>query len=184
MYSTRTRIALIVVSAFGALYFLLAGRLILGLACIASALLFAYGYRAYGTVWLAWRALENEDHDKAARLIAQVGQPASLTSPQRAYYEVIAGVLASDRADWGEADEHLRQALASGLRTDNDRAFVEFLLARVAVARGDASAAARFLHDASTRACKPDLVRMIDDFRVLIEDPPAEHGHPAGGVNL
>jgi len=140
---------------------------------MAAALLMFYGYRRYGTVWLATRALKSRDFEKAAALLAQVRSPATLSRQQRAYYELSMGTLALEGRNGTVADGHFRAALSCGLRTENDRAVTEFSLAQAAVLRDDESDARSFLASARGRARKPALVAMINELQVLLDAEPA-----------
>jgi hypothetical protein len=120
---------------------------------LAAAALFALGYWRQGTVWLAWRAFVRGDHERMERRLAKVPRPPQLGSGQRAYYELLQGVIRLRRGDLEGARTHFTAAAAGRLRTENDRALVEAQLAEVALELGDASAARA--HIASALALEP-----------------------------
>ena len=110
--------------------------------------------------------------DRAIRLIEQVKSPSSLVSGQRAYYEFVSGAIAAEQERNSDALEHLTTALDFDLRTDNDRALVELMLARLAIKRGESAEARELLNCAENRQCKPVLLKEISVTRDSLRSEP------------
>ena len=141
-----------------------------GFALIAAALLLVYGHFKYNTVWLAFRAVSAGQLDKAAALLQLVKRPASLGSEARAYFELASGLVCASRAQNDDAEKHLRVALTNRLRTDNDRALAEAVLAQLLIVRDELPEARTLLDQAAARPCRPATAERI---RTLRDDLPA-----------
>jgi predicted Zn-dependent protease len=167
MFSAPVRCLLIAASvAFGG-YQLYRGNGAGGWYLLAAALLI-YGYFRYGPVWLALRTARRGSFDRTRRLLAQVPNPAWLTSDQRAYFELASALLAEHRKDSSGAETHLRLALEHRMRTQNDRAIVELMLARILLERGSAVEAGEILDRAANRGSNPEVARMIDELKTTL----------------
>lgn len=147
MYSIPVRLALVVSSIGFGIYLIRAGDSLGWMLMVVAALL-VYGHFRYGTVWLAFRAVKRSDMDRAARLLTQVSNPKTLSSQQRAYFEMVSGMVAAHREQGAEAEQHLQASLDYRLRTENDRAIVEATLAELLAKRGDISGARALLDSA------------------------------------
>lgn len=156
--------------AFGC-YRVIAGNL-LGLAFLALSAWFTYGYFKYGTVWLAFRAVAGGQMEKAARLLQEVRRPESLGPQDRGYFELASGFVCISRAENERAEQHLRSALAGRLRTDNDRALGEAVLAQLLVARDELAEARALLTQAATRRCRPAIAQRIQSLRAELPAAP------------
>lgn len=164
MLTPRIRAILAVIAfALGA-YQVIEGHFI-GLALLAASAFLAVGYFKYGTVWLAFRAVARGQTDEAARLLQQVRRPASLGAQERAYFELASGFVCAARAQNQQAEEHLRSALASSLRTESDRALAEAVLGQLLVARGSFSEARALLDQAAARSSRPAIAQRIQALR-------------------
>jgi hypothetical protein len=160
MLTPRTRWLLAVVSfSFGA-YQVVCGRYV-GCVLLAASAFLAYGYFKYGTVWLAFRAVSAGEIDKAAQLLQRVPRPASLAAQERGYYELASGFVCAARAQNQDAERHLRLALENQLRTDNDRALAEAVLAQLLIARDELADARALLARAAARSCRPAIAKRI-----------------------
>jgi len=140
-----------------------------GFVLIAAAAFLVYGHFKYNTVWLAFRAVSGGQLDKAAALLQQVKRPASLGAEARAYFELASGFVCASRAQNEDAEKHLRIALANRLRTDNDRALAETVLAQLLIARDELPEARTLLEQAAARSCRPATAERI---RALRDDLP------------
>jgi tetratricopeptide (TPR) repeat protein len=160
MLTPKVRLALCV--AFFALgaYWVVAGRYAGLLFLVASAYL-AYGYFKYGTVWLAFREVAHGRMAEAAQLLAKVKQPEALGPEERAYFELAWGLVCASRAENPGAEAHLKIALGNRLRTDNDRALAEAVLAQLLLARGARDEAVQVLAKAAIRECRPSIAQRI-----------------------
>jgi hypothetical protein len=141
----------------------------LGFVLIAASAFLGYGYFKYGTVWLAFRAVSAGHVEKAAELLRQVERPASLSAQERAYFELASGFVCASRAQNADAERHLRLALDNQLRTDNDRALAEAVLAQLLTARDEVAEARSLLERAKARSCRPAIAERI---RTLHEQLP------------
>jgi predicted Zn-dependent protease len=164
MFPTSIRFLLVVASAAFGAYQIHRGNVAGGLYLLAAALL-AYGHFRYGPVWLALRTARRGNMDRTRRLLEEVHNPDWLTSDQRAYFELTSALVAADRKDDPAAEKHLRLALDHRLRTENDRALVEVMLARILIERGRAEEADEILARAAARGSKPEVARMIDELK-------------------
>lgn len=156
MFSTPIR-AILVVTALSVGAWQLSRGHSSALWLVAAAVLLAYGHFRYGSVWLAMRALRAGNVDRAGRLLAQVKHPATLSSQQRAYFELASGLLAARAGADIEAEQHFRSALDHRLRTENDRCIAEVELARLLAKRGERVAARELLARARSRQANPDV---------------------------
>lgn len=164
MLTPRLRLFLAVLSfAFGC-YRVIANDLI-GFAFLGLTAILTYGYFKYGTVWLAFRAVAGGNVKRAAALLSQVQRPESLGGPERAYFELASGFVCAARSQNDEAEQHLRLALAGPLRTENDRALAEAVLAQLLVARNELPEARTVLEQASSRTCRPEVGERIRALR-------------------
>jgi hypothetical protein len=170
VFTPRIRGLLAVVAFALGVYGLLQGDNV-GLAGIAASAVLAYGYFKYGTVWLAFRAVSAGQMDKAAQLLEQVKRPDSLGAQERAYFELASGFVCASRAQNAPAEQHLRVALANELRTENDRALAEAILAQLLIAREELTEARSVLDRAAARAARPAIAQRIQTLRD--ELPPA-----------
>lgn len=163
---------LLAIAAFAlSVYALLTGAYI-GLVGLAASAFLAYGYFKYGTVWLAFRAVSAGQMEQAAQFLQQVKRPAALGVQERAYFELASGFVCASRAQNGPAEQHLRAALAHELRTENDRALAEAILAQLLIAREELTEARRVLEQAAARSARPAIARRIRSLRD--ELPPTE----------
>ena len=126
------RLALAVASFLAGAYLLVTNEYT-GVVFLGGAAYFGYSYFKYGTVWLAFREVAHGRMDAAAKLLAQVKNPEALGSEQRAYFELASGLVCASKAQNQAAEQHLQSALAHELRTDNDRAMAEAVLAQLLV---------------------------------------------------
>jgi hypothetical protein len=97
----------------------------------------------------------------AAKLLQKVKQPQALGPEQRAYFELASGLVCASRAENGRAEAHLQAALSQSLRTENDRALCEAVLAQLLVARDDLAGARVVVERAVTRECRPAIAARI-----------------------
>lgn len=132
-----------------------------GLLLLAGSALLGYGYFKYGTVWLAFRQVALGQMDRAARLLAQVKRPEMLDSEQRGYFELAWGLVWASRAENARSEQHLKLALSHALRTDNDRAMAEAVLAQLLLARNEVADARSVLDQAIARSCRPAIAERI-----------------------
>ncbi len=164
MLTPKVRLALCVSCFALGTYWVAVGRYAGLLFLVASAYL-AYGYFKYGTVWLAFREVAHGRMEPAAQLLAKVQSPDALGSQERAYFELAWGLVCASRAANADAEAHLKLALGNELRTDNDRALAEAVLAQLLLARDARAEAAEVLAKASGRACRPSIAERIKTMR-------------------
>jgi hypothetical protein len=171
MLSPRIRWLLAVGSFAFACYRLIAGDL-LGLAFLALSAWLTYGYFKYSTVWMAFRAVAAGQMERAARLLQEVRRPESLGPQDRGYFELASGFVCISRAENERAEQHLRSALAGQLRSDNDRALGEAVLAQLLVARDELPEARSLLTRAAARRCRPAIAERIQSLRAELPAAP------------
>ena len=171
MLTPRVRGLLAIVAFLLGVYGLIKGDY-LGMVGIGISALLAYGYFKYGNVWLAFRSVSAGQMEKAAQHLQQVGRPAALGTEERAYFELASGFVCASRGQNAQAEQHLRVALANELRTQNDRALAEAILAQLLIARDELTEARSVLDEAAARPARPAIAQRIRDLRS--ELPPAE----------
>jgi len=164
MMRTTTRVL------FAAASFVLGGYLVidgenLGLILLAVAAYLTVGYFRYGTVALAFRAVAAGHVDRAAQLLDRVKNPTSLHGTDRAYFELASGFVCAARAKNDDAEQHLRCALGSPLRSEDDRALGEAVLAQLLIARDQHDEAHTLLEQAATRCRRPAIADRIRALR-------------------
>ncbi len=160
MLTPGLRLALAVVS-FGLGAYLLVSGDYAGVLFLGGAAYLGHSYFKYGTVWLAFREVARGHMDQAALLLQKVKQPEALGSEQRAYFELASGLVCASRAQNERAEAHLQGALAHQLRTENDRALAEAVLAQLLVAREQLDAAREIVDRAVKRECRPAIAARL-----------------------
>lgn len=154
------RLALAVASFLAGAYLLITNEYA-GLLFLGGAAYFGHSYFKYGTVWLAFREVAHGRMEAAAKLLAKVKSPEALSSEQRAYYELASGLVCTSSAQNQRAEQHLQAALAHHLRTDNDRAMAEAVLAQLLIARDQHAEARALVDKAVTRNCRPSILERL-----------------------
>ena len=154
------RLALAVASFLAGAYLLITNEYA-GLLFLGGAAYFGHSYFKYGTVWLAFREVAHGRMAAAAKLLAKVKRPEALGSEQRAYFELASGLVCASSAQNQRAEQHLQAALAHHLRTDNDRAMAEAVLAQLLIARDQHAEARALVDQAVTRNCRPSILERL-----------------------
>lgn len=160
MLSPGLRLALAICSFFLGAYLLVTGDYA-GVLFLGGSAYLGYSYFRFGTVWLAFRQVALGNMEPAAKLLQTVKQPEQLGSEQRAYFELASGLVCASRAENARAEQHLQTALDHQLRTENDRALCEAVLAQLLVARDEPDAARVVVARAVTRECRPAIAARI-----------------------
>jgi hypothetical protein len=168
MFSLHARAALILLCVGLGTYLLAAGRIVEGVCALVPAPLLVYGYFRHGTVWLACRAFRAGRPDRARALLEQIRFPERLRSQDRAYYEMLRGLLARQRRDWAAARDHFRRARGHNLRTANDRSLVECVLAEALLECGETAAAREHLELARGHDHKPEVAAAIRQLEEIL----------------
>jgi len=166
-----TRLLLAIGSFLVGAYLLVAGDYS-GVLLLGGAAYLGYSYFRYGVVWQAFREVALGRMEPAARLLRKVTQPESLGSEQRAYFELASGLVCASRVENANAEAHLRRALEHQLRSENDRALAEAVLAQLLVARDELVEARAIVERAVTRECRPAIAARIKTMREQLADPP------------
>jgi uncharacterized protein HemY len=154
------RLALAVASFLAGAYLLVTGEYT-GVLFLGGAAYLGYHHFKYGTVWLAFREVARGNMNEAAKLLQKVKEPQALGSEQRAYFELASGLVCASRAQNQQAEQHLQSALGNQLRTENDRALAEAVLAQLLVARDQTDAAREVIDRAVKRECRPAIAARI-----------------------
>ena len=140
------------------------------LVAAAGVAFLTYDYFRAGTVWLAFRALRDENLPRAERFIGQVRRPQYLSPRNLAYYFWVQGALAAQRGDLGPARRQLALAFQGRLRTTNDRCVVACCLADLAIRAGDPEAARAHLGQARALRHRPALEPVIQELEALLPE--------------
>jgi tetratricopeptide (TPR) repeat protein len=172
MLTPRLRLTLAIASFVTGAYLLVVGDYA-GVVFLGGAAYFGYSYFKYGTVWLAFREVARGHMNEAAALLQQVKEPQALGSEQRAYFELASGLVCASRAQNQKAEAHLQIALDHRLRTENDRALAEAVLAQLLVARDQLEAAREIVERAVKRECRPGIAARIKDLHEQLQPPAA-----------
>ncbi len=153
MFSNKMRILIIVaVIGFG-VYQLLNGHRS-GYIAIAGASVLAAGYFRYGPIYAAFSALQQQQTEKARKLVESVKFPNLLSQQSRAYYLWIKGAIAQGDGDFESAETWIRKAIQGRLRTSNDLCIATAQLAQVIALKGQPEDAKRILDSARKIAHK------------------------------
>ncbi|HET9982556.1 MAG TPA: hypothetical protein VFQ38_03180 [Longimicrobiales bacterium] len=161
MFSSRLRWLLPIVGLVAAIASFAAGRWAFGLAYLAAALLFGWGSLKFPSIGPALDAFRKGDMARVRELLQRVRGPDRLGPRDRAYYDWMQGVLASDDGDVPRARELLARAAEGPLRSDNDRSIIEFQLAGLALRQGDVAAARALLASARARKARAEVEELI-----------------------
>lgn len=160
MLTPRIRLFLAAITlAFGA--YRLVGGHVDGTATLAVSAYMIFSYIKQGTVQLAFRAVARGQVEQAAQLLKQVKRPDSLVADERAYFELASGFVCAARGQNDPAEQHLRRALTGPLRSENDRALAETVLAQLLIAREERGEARAVLDQAAQRRCHPEVSQRI-----------------------
>ena len=168
MLTPRLRLTLALASFLAGAYLLVAGDYA-GVLFLGGAAYLGYSYFKYGTVWLAFREVARGHMNEAADLLQKVKEPQALGSEQRAYFELASGLVCASRAENQRAETHLQAALGHDLRTENDRALAEAVLAQLLVARDQLDAAREIVERAAQRECRPMIAARIKGLREQLQ---------------
>ena len=173
MLPTPVRLVLVIIALAAGALVLASGRWS-GLVFLVAAGLLIWGHYRIGPVRRAYRALENDQHDRAARLIEQVGSPESLKDQDRAQYNYVVGILAGERGEMATAEKHLNLAISGPTAKPNDRAQVACYLAETALKYGDSETARRNLERAREIEHDPEVAKTIAEIANLLDDGKGE----------
>src|SRR6266850_2707300 len=130
--------------------------------CLVAAGLLVWGYFRYGTVWVAWKAMQTGQMSRGRQLLEGTRFPQLLAAQSRAYYEMARGMLAADGRDWVTARRHFVAALSGRLRTSNDRSLTACQLAVANAELGDVAEARKYLERARSEGHKPGVAALIE----------------------
>lgn len=90
-----------------------------------------------GTVFLASQAFQQQDFEKAKRLLADIKKPEYLRKKRRNYYEFMSGNLALKAGDYDVAERHFQIASRLPFRRPNDKAIILVNLANINLRKQD-----------------------------------------------
>jgi outer membrane PBP1 activator LpoA protein len=167
MFTATVRFALATIASCYGVYLISAGDRT-GVLGLAVAALLVYGYFRYGTVWLAFRAAQQDNIERARRLLSQIKYPSLLASQSRAYYELLAGHIALSQQQESTAETHFRTSLNYRLRTQNDRCLAEVTLAEILAKSGRTAEAREFVAHANSRFCRPEIRERIEQVAAMV----------------
>jgi len=173
MLPTPVRLVLVVAALAAGTLVLASGRWS-GLVFLVAAGLLIWGHFRIGPVRMAYRALQSDQHERAARLIDKVEAPERLKDRERAQYNYVVGMLAGERGDMTTAEKHLDLAMSGPSAKPNDRAQVACYLAETALRYGDTANARRQLDRARGYEHDEDVDNTIAEIADLLDDGEGE----------
>ena len=121
-------------------------------------------------VWIAFRAFREGRIEAVRQEVGQIRWPNLLSSVSRSYYHWLRG--ATDAADgrYAAARVHLLVAAAGQLKTENDRALVQCLLAETAFQDGQLGEAAAHVKMAGALSKHPQIARLMHELSRRISE--------------
>ena len=131
-------------------------------AAFGIAALIDFGHFRFGSVMLAFRAVQAEQYDKAQRLLKGVHWPKLLSLSQRFYFELASGAVAGHLQKPDVEEQHYRTALDFAADNERDRSVVELELAELLAERGADSEALEMLNQAREHPSTPSVQDGID----------------------
>jgi len=90
-----------------------------------------------GTVFLASQAFQQQNFEKARKLLADIKKPEYLRKKRRNYYEFMSGNLALKAGDYDAAERHFQIASRLPFRRPNDKAIILVNLANINLRKQD-----------------------------------------------
>ncbi len=97
----------------------------------AAAFILMITHFLFGNVLTAFSLLNKGQLAKAEEIIDDIKRPDFLLTGHRAYYHFVKGMIALQHKEYPEAEENLKQALDTGLRTSTDKALTGLNLAHM-----------------------------------------------------
>lgn len=132
-------------------------------------LFLVWDYFRTSSVWLAFREFRRGYLVSVERLLGKVYWPQLLSRQALAYYHWLKGVVESAAGRPAAAQVHLLVAAAGRLKTENDRALVQCLLAETAIVLGDEARASGYLDLAAKLTEHPGIHRMVARLRTRMD---------------
>ncbi|PST84488.1 hypothetical protein C7T94_07250 [Pedobacter yulinensis] len=138
-----------------------------------------------GSVLQASKFFKNGDHDKAAALLAETGNPDRLAPNRRGYYEFMLGNIALKKERFEAAETHFQIASRFPVGGKNDKAFVLIHLANLALRRKDRERTTAYVSRARELAVTERAKDIIEQIERQVQKlpPAAKAGGPAGADN-
>ncbi|MNL23869.1 Tetratricopeptide repeat protein [compost metagenome] len=106
----------------------------------------------HSSILLASKHFKNGDHERAERILAEVGNPDRLARNRRGYYEFMKANIALKKENYEQAEHHFQIASRFPLGGKNDKAFVLIHLANLALRKKDKERCAAYLNKAKELA--------------------------------
>ncbi len=97
----------------------------------AAAFILMITHFLFGNVLTAFAHLNKGQLAQAEEIIDDIKRPDFLLKGHRAYYHFVKGMIALQHKEYPEAEESLKQALDTGLRTSTDKALTGLNLAHM-----------------------------------------------------
>jgi hypothetical protein len=141
---------------------------------LLGAALLAVGHFRYGTVWLAFRAQQHGNTERAKQLLRQIAVPDRLTPQNQAYYHLLVGMHALEAGSHKDSYAALARVDLRRLRSDNDRSLTEALLAAASLNLGERERTKLHLGQARAYAHRSAIGALIDSIDADIARPMAE----------
>lgn len=142
---------------------------------LCAALLALWLYLRHGGVWSAFRAFRAGRMYDVEKFVMQIHWPKLLNATSQAYYYWLRGVVEMVEGRFAAARVFLLLSACGALKTENDRALVQCLLAEVSLQLGEKDVAADHLQLANKLAHHPDAVAIMQSLhkRMHGQEPPA-----------
>ena len=129
-----------------------------------------WGYFKNGTVFIAFRALKKENYKKAEQLLSKIKNPNYLKKSQKSYYHFTKGFIELNKENLNESFNEFTNALAIGLRTENDTSIVTLNLANIELERKNYQQAIYYLNKTKDLKYKPVLEPEIERITTALNE--------------
>ncbi len=146
-----------------------------GIALIFLTLIVLFFYVRNEYLLMAFLRLRKEDMEGADKWLRKIKNPkAQLIKPQEAYYYLLKGTLIQ-RDNLPQSEKYFRQALATGLIMDHDKAMAKLNLAGIAISKRRNREAINLLREAKELDKKKMFLDQIKELQHRI-DPTTTRG--------
>lgn len=146
-------------------------------------LILLIGYILFGTIGPASKALQAGDFDKAQNLLDKTWKPNWMIKFNRGTFFFIKGTIATQKKQFQEAEDFMKQALDIGLPSDDFTGQVLLVLAQIAGSKNRRTQAKNYIREAKQLNIKePVVLQAINDVEKQLKSLPKNmraHSHQA-----
>ncbi len=135
---------------------------------LSLALVLVWDFFRNSSVWIAFRAFRRGESTQVPYLIGLVTWPRLLGASAQAYYHWMSGVARITQGNWLEAKLFLLSAASGAIRTENDRALIQCMLAETNLQLGAREEALRHLLLATRLEHHAEVDRVIEKLQQRI----------------